>query len=60
MMCCTITPNAFFLYISECFQFADGIVKYMRGKAGPSSKELKTAAEFEKFTGSSEYVILGM
>ncbi|KAK2192902.1 hypothetical protein NP493_21g11061 [Ridgeia piscesae] len=39
---------------------SDGIVKYMRGKAGPSSKELKTAAEFEKFTGSSEYVILGL
>ena len=60
-MCCTITPlDAFFLYISECVEFADGIVKYMRGKAGPSSKELKTAADFEKFTGSSEYVILGM
>lgn len=40
--------------------YADGIVKYMRGKAGPTSKELKTVAEFEKFIGSSEYVIVGM
>lgn len=32
----------------------------MRGKAGPSSKELKTVAEFEKFVSSNEYVIVGM
>lgn len=38
---------------------ADGIVKYMKNKAGPSSKELKTVAEAEKFLGNSEQSIIG-
>lgn len=38
---------------------ADGIVKFMRGQSGPSSKELKTVAEFEKFTGGDENVVIG-
>ncbi|CAP30096.1 Protein CBR-PDI-3 [Caenorhabditis briggsae] len=38
---------------------ADGIVKFMRGQSGPSSKELKTVDEFEKFTGGDENVVVG-
>ncbi|WAR00552.1 PDIA3-like protein [Mya arenaria] len=38
---------------------ADGIVKTMRSKAGPASKELKTVADAEKFVASSEYGIIG-
>ncbi|PAV66762.1 hypothetical protein WR25_10495 [Diploscapter pachys] len=38
---------------------ADGIVKYMRGQSGPSAKELKTQAEFDKFTGGDESVVIG-
>jgi len=38
---------------------SDGIVKYMRGKAGPSSKVLTTVAEAEKFLASPEHSVLG-
>lgn len=38
---------------------ADGIVKYMKGKAGPSSKELLTVADAEKFLSNSEHSIVG-
>jgi len=38
---------------------ADGIVKYMRTKAGPTSKELNTVEEVEKFLSHSEHSILG-
>lgn len=36
----------------------DGIVKYMRGKAGPTSKDLKTLADVEKFIGGKGQVIV--
>jgi protein disulfide isomerase family A protein 3 len=38
---------------------ADGIVKYMRTKAGPSSRELKTVAEIEKFLDHVDQSIIG-
>ena len=38
---------------------ADGIVKYMRTKAGPTSKELKTVEEAEKFFKVEEHAIVG-
>lgn len=38
---------------------SDGIVKYMRGKAGPSSKELKSVEDAEKFLANSEHSIIG-
>ena len=38
---------------------ADGIIKYMRTKAGPVSKELKTVAEAEKFLSHNEHSIVG-
>jgi protein disulfide isomerase family A protein 3 len=38
---------------------ADGIVKHMRSKAGPSSKELKTVADAVKFLENSEHSIIG-
>jgi protein disulfide isomerase family A protein 3 len=38
---------------------ADGIVKYMRSKAGPSSKPLTTEAEVQAFMNKDEHVILG-
>lgn len=40
--------------------FADGIVKYMRSKAGPSSKLLSTVAEAEKFIDNQEHAIIGI
>lgn len=38
---------------------ADGIVKYMRGQAGPSAKELKTLDEFKKFVAGDDVVVVG-
>jgi protein disulfide isomerase family A protein 3 len=38
---------------------ADGIVKYMRSKAGPSSKELKSVEDAAKFLENTEHGILG-
>lgn len=38
---------------------SDGIVRYMRNKAGPSSKELKTVAEAEKFLSNDDHSIVG-
>jgi protein disulfide isomerase family A protein 3 len=38
---------------------ADGIVKYMRGQVGPSSKELLTLADIEKFLSSDEHSVVG-
>ena len=39
---------------------SDGIVKYLKSKAGPSSKQLKTVADYEKFLASNEYGVVGM
>lgn len=38
---------------------ADGIVKYMRSKAGPSSKLLTSEEEAAKFLSSSEHSVIG-
>jgi protein disulfide isomerase family A protein 3 len=38
---------------------ADGIVKYMRGQAGPVSKEINSVAELEKFINNDDYSIVG-
>lgn len=38
---------------------SDGIVKYMRSKAGPSSKTLTTVADVEKLVGGDEHVVVG-
>uniref|UniRef100_A0A914V9R8 Protein disulfide-isomerase n=1 Tax=Plectus sambesii TaxID=2011161 RepID=A0A914V9R8_9BILA len=38
---------------------ADGIVKYMRGQAGPSAKELTSLADYEKFLNTDEYSVIG-
>jgi protein disulfide isomerase family A protein 3 len=38
---------------------SDGIVKHMKSKAGPSSKELKTLEEATKFLENSEHSIVG-
>merc|ERR1711887_174926 len=38
---------------------ADGIAKYMRSKAGPSSKTLASVAEVEKATGGFDLVVVG-
>jgi protein disulfide isomerase family A protein 3 len=38
---------------------ADGIVKYMRSKAGPSSKELNTVEDVEKFLNNNDHSIVG-
>ena len=40
-------------------KFADDIVKVMKSKAGPSSKELKSMEEVEKITSSMEIAIVG-
>ena len=37
----------------------DGIIKFMRGQTGPSARELKTEADFEKFTSTDENVVVG-
>ena len=42
------------------FLFIDGIVKYMRSKAGPASRDLKTVAEVERFISNDEHSIVGM
>jgi protein disulfide isomerase family A protein 3 len=38
---------------------ADGIVKYMRSKAGPTSKEINSVADMEKFLANKEHSIVG-
>jgi len=38
---------------------SDGIVKYMRGQAGPSAKEINSVKELEKFVSNDEYSIVG-
>lgn len=38
---------------------SDGIIKYMRTKAGPSSKNLENVAMAEKFLSNSEHSIVG-
>lgn len=38
---------------------SDGIIKYMRSKAGPSSKVLKSVADAKKFVDNDEHVIVG-
>ncbi|KAF7638195.1 Protein disulfide-isomerase [Meloidogyne graminicola] len=39
---------------------AEGIVKYMRGQSGPSSKELRSLKEFEKFVDSDDVSVIGL
>jgi protein disulfide isomerase family A protein 3 len=39
---------------------AEGIVKYMRGQAGPSAKELKNLKDFEKFIESEDASVIGV
>lgn len=38
---------------------ADGIVKYMKGKAGPTSKTLATMADLDKFKDNMDHSIVG-
>ena len=38
---------------------ADGIVRSMRTEAGPSSRELKSSSDLDKFLGGSEAVVVG-
>jgi len=38
---------------------ADGIVKYMRSKAGPSSRELNSEQDFENFLNNNDHSIVG-
>lgn len=38
---------------------AEGIVKYMRGQAGPSATEIRTPQEFEKMLGADDITICG-
>lgn len=38
---------------------ADGIVKYMKSRAGPASKELTSVADTEKFLNNNEHSIVG-
>ncbi|XP_029643538.1 protein disulfide-isomerase A3 [Octopus sinensis] len=38
---------------------ADGIVKYMKSKAGPSSKTLYTTEDAEKITSSQDFAVVG-
>jgi hypothetical protein len=38
---------------------SDGIVKYMRNKAGPSSKLLSSVADAQKFLASPSPVVIG-
>lgn len=38
---------------------ADGIIKYMQTRAGPTSKELNEVADAEKFLSKSEYGVIG-
>ncbi|KAI1715090.1 thioredoxin domain-containing protein [Ditylenchus destructor] len=38
---------------------AEGIVKYMRGQAGPSAKELKSLSDFEKFVDNDDVSVVG-
>lgn len=38
---------------------AEGIVKYMRGQAGPSAKELKSLKDYNKFIESDEPGVIG-
>jgi len=39
---------------------ADGIVKYLRSKAGPTVREINTIEEAEKFLSNSEHSIFGL
>jgi len=38
---------------------ANGIVKYMRGQVGPSSKELTSVKDLEKFIDNEEHAVIG-
>ena len=38
---------------------ADGIVKYMKSRAGPVSKELKSIADAEKFLNNDDHSVVG-
>lgn len=55
MYCCAtvMIPVSLHLYIS-----LDGIVKFMRAQVGPSSKELKSVAEYEAFATKKEDVVV--
>lgn len=39
---------------------ADAIIKYMKGQAGPSVVVLSSKKDFDKFTSSDDYVVVGM
>ncbi len=41
------------------YNFPDGIVKHMKSKAGPTAKELKSAADMDKFIGGNDQVLVG-
>ena len=45
--------------LTDLFLPSDGIVKYMRTKAGPSSKDLTSHAELLKFIDNEEHSIVG-
>lgn len=38
---------------------SDGIVKYMRAQVGPSSRELKSVAEYEAFLAKDDVAVIG-
>ncbi|GMT00223.1 hypothetical protein PENTCL1PPCAC_22397 [Pristionchus entomophagus] len=38
---------------------ADGIIKYMRGQAGPSAKEITNLKEYEKFIAQDDNAVVG-
>ena len=42
------------------FVFADGIVNHMASRAGPTSKQLDSVADAEKFMSKKDYVVVGM
>ena len=35
------------------------LFQYMRGQVGPSTKELSSMKDFEKFIGSDEHSVIG-
>lgn len=47
------------MFISSAVGLIDGIVKYMRSKAGPSSKELSSVEVAEKFVSSADVGVAG-
>jgi protein disulfide isomerase family A protein 3 len=54
-----VFKNGAFAFEYEGGRNADGIIKYMLSKAGPSTKELTNNADFDKFIGSTLPVVVG-